>query len=159
MNGKNRFSRRDFLGLLTFSLGGLISLVIGIPAISYIISPARKKVGEANFIPLGAADRVTPGEPTLFKTKITRKSGWITDETELSYYVLTEDNREFIALSNICTHLACRVRWVADDERFFCPCHNGVYDKDGNVVSGPPPRPLDKYEVKEENGQLFVAFG
>lgn len=159
MKEKNRFSRRDFLGFLTFSLGGLISLAIGIPAISYIISPARKKVEDVNFIPLGAADRVTPGEPTLFRTKITQKSGWITDETELSYYVLTENNREFVAMSNICTHLGCRVHWVEDEERFFCPCHNGVFDKNGEVVSGPPPRPLKQYEVKEENGQLFVAFG
>ena len=159
MNDDNRLSRRGFLGLVTFSLGGLISLIIGIPAISYIVSPARKKIEEINFIPLGAADRVTPGEPTLFRTKITQRAGWIIDERELSYYVLTENNREFVALSNICTHLGCRVRWVADEEKFFCPCHNGVFDKNGAVVSGPPPRPLDRYEVKEENGQLFVEYG
>jgi menaquinol-cytochrome c reductase iron-sulfur subunit len=159
MNDHNRFSRRDFLGLLTFGLGGLISLAIGIPAISYIISPARRRIEETNFIPLGAADRVTAGEPTLFRTKITRKSGWITEETELSFYVLTDNNREFSALSNICTHLGCRVRWVPDEQKFFCPCHNGVFDKNGAVVSGPPPRPLNQYEVKEENGQLFVEYG
>ena len=159
MNDDNRLSRRGFLSLATFSLGGLISLIVGIPAISYIVSPARKKVEEINFIPLGAADRVTVGEPTLFRTKITQRAGWIIDERELSYYVLTENNREFVALSNICTHLGCRVRWVADEEKFFCPCHNGVFDKNGAVVSGPPPRPLDRYEVKEENGQLFVEYG
>lgn len=159
MNDNNRLSRRDFLGLLTFGLGGLISLAIGIPAISYIISPARRRIEETNLIPLGAADRVAAGEPTLFRTKITRKSGWITEETELSFYVLTENNREFTALSNICTHLGCRVRWVPDEEKFFCPCHNGVFDKNGAVVSGPPPRPLNQYEVKEENGQLFVEYG
>ena len=159
MNDNNRLSRRDFLGLLTFGLGGLISLAIGIPAISYIISPARRRIEETNFIPLGAADRVSVGAPTLFRTKITRKSGWLTEETELSFYVLTENNREFTALSNICTHLGCRVRWVPDEEKFFCPCHNGVFDKNGAVVSGPPPRPLNQYEVKEENGQLFVEYG
>lgn len=159
MKDDNRLSRRGFLGLLTFSLGGLISLIIGIPAISYIIFPARKKVEEVAFLPLGAADKVSPGEPTLFRIKISQKSGWITDERELSYYVLTDNGREFVALSNICTHLGCRVRWVTDEQKFFCPCHNGVFDKDGNVVSGPPPRPLDRFEVKEENGQLFVAFG
>ncbi len=159
MNDDNRLSRRGFLGLVTFSLGGLIGLIIGIPAISYIVFPARKKVEEVTYIPLGAADKVTLGEPTLFRTKITQKSGWISDERELSYYVLTEDNREFVAFSNICTHLGCRVRWVADQEMYFCPCHKGVFDKNGEVVSGPPPRPLDRYQVKEENGQLFVAFG
>jgi Rieske Fe-S protein len=59
-------------------------------------------------------------------------------------------------MSNICTHLGCRVRWIADQESFFCPCHNGVFDAQGSVVSGPPPRPLDRYEVKVEGDQLFV---
>jgi menaquinol-cytochrome c reductase iron-sulfur subunit len=159
MDDDKKLSRRGFLGLATFSIGGLISLILGIPAIAYIVSPATKREEEDLFIPLGASDKVIPGEPTLFRTKITQKAGWITEDRELSYFVLTEDRREYSALSNICTHLSCRVRWVADEEKFYCPCHNGVFDKDGNVVSGPPPRPLDSYQVKEENGQLFVEYG
>jgi Rieske Fe-S protein len=62
-------------------------------------------------------------------------------------------------MSNICTHLSCRVRWVAERGQFFCPCHNGVFDKEGLVVSGPPPRPLDRYEVKVEGDQLFIKAG
>jgi Rieske Fe-S protein len=48
---------------------------------------------------------------------------------------------------------------VSGQEEFFCPCHNGVFDKDGNVVSGPPPRPLDRFEVKVEDDQLFILGG
>jgi Rieske Fe-S protein len=51
------------------------------------------------------------------------------------------------------------VRWIADRKQFLSPCHNGVFDIHGNVVSGPPPRPLDRYEVKVENDQLFLLGG
>jgi len=57
-----------------------------------------------------------------------------------------------LALSSICTHLGCIVHWDKTTQHFACPCHGGVYDRTGNVISGPPPRPLDHYEVKVENG-------
>ncbi len=59
-------------------------------------------------------------------------------------------------LSGICTHLGCIVKWELDKERFFCPCHKGVFDKEGNVVSGPPPRPLDEFKVVIENHKVYV---
>ncbi|HLO34005.1 MAG TPA: ubiquinol-cytochrome c reductase iron-sulfur subunit, partial [Anaerolineales bacterium] len=71
-------------------------------------------------------------------------------------YVLTQDGRDFIAMSNVCTHLGCRVRWIAEKNNFICPCHNGVFDKEGKVLAGPPPRPLNRYQVKVENDQLFI---
>jgi Rieske Fe-S protein len=49
------------------------------------------------------------------------------------------------------------VRWIADQEVFLSPCHNGVFDREGKVISGPPPRPLDRYEVKIENNQLLIG--
>jgi Rieske Fe-S protein len=81
------------------------------------------------------------------------------NEEEISIYVLTDDGREFIAMSNVCTHLGCRVRWISDQQLFFCPCHNASFDVEGVVLSGPPPRPLDRFEVKAEDGQLFVLGG
>lgn len=159
MSDKKEVSRRDFLGIATFSIGGFISLVMGIPAIAYIIGPALKTKEEQNWIPLGATSKVEVGTPTLFKAKVERQAGWIVNEEELTFYVVTEDGREFSAISNVCTHLGCRVRWVSDQEQFFCPCHNAIFDRNGGVVEGPPPRPLDHYEVKEEDGQIFVLGG
>lgn len=156
MDVEQKLSRRGFLSFATFAIGGIISFIIGIPAISYIFFPATKKEEATELIPLGAADKAIAGVPTLFRTKVTQTAGWITNERELSFYVLTEDHRNYVALSNICTHLSCRVRWVAEEEKFFCPCHNAVFSKQGEVVSGPPPRPLDQFNVREENGQLFV---
>ena len=81
------------------------------------------------------------------------------NEEEVSAYILTEDGRNFVAMSNICSHLGCRVRWISDQGQFFCPCHNAVFSKQGDVVTGPPPRPLDQYEVKVEDGQLHILGG
>jgi menaquinol-cytochrome c reductase iron-sulfur subunit len=153
---KKELSRRNFLAIATWAIGGLISAALGVPAIAYIIGPALKLNNTQQWIQLGSTAKIELGTPTLFKAKIERQTGWITNEEEISAYALTENGRDFVALSNICTHLGCRVRWVADQDKFFCPCHNGVYDKNGNVVSGPPPRPLGRYEVKIENNQLYI---
>jgi menaquinol-cytochrome c reductase iron-sulfur subunit len=159
MNGKNLISRRDFMKFATWAIGGLISAGMSIPAIAYIIGPAVQSRNAQNLMRLGSTTKIELGTPTLFKVKLKHQTGWIIEEKELSVHVLTENGRDFIAMSNICTHLACRVRWVADQEQFFCPCHNAVFAKDGSVISGPPPRPLDRYEVKVEQDQIFIVAG
>lgn len=152
-------SRKEFMSIATFAIGGIITALLGIPAIAYLIAPARKRNEQENWIRLGATSKVEAGTPTLFKTKVERQTGWITSEEELSFYVLTENRQKYIAMSNICTHLGCRVRWIADKQLFFCPCHNGEFDKDGNVVAGPPPKPLNRYDIKVENDELYVLGG
>ena len=159
MDEGKRFSRRDFMAFATWAIGGLMSLGMGIPAIAYIIGPALKSNENQEWIRIGSASKVELNNPTLFKTKIQKKTGWIINETELSIYVLTDNGRDYIAMSNVCTHLGCRVRWINDQNQFFCPCHNAAFDSAGEVVDGPPPRALDRYEIKVEDGQLFVKGG
>ncbi|MBI9046302.1 MAG: ubiquinol-cytochrome c reductase iron-sulfur subunit [Anaerolineaceae bacterium] len=158
MKKKEKMSRRDFLGILTGAIGGVIGLAIGIPAISYIIGPALKR-DSMDWIRLGAVSKVEKGIPTLFKTTIKRETGWVTTEEDLSVYILTEDGRVFIAMSNICTHLGCRVRWIESDGEFLCPCHNAGFKKDGSVAFGPPPSPLDQFELKVEDDQIYIFGG
>ncbi len=148
-------SRRKIMSTVITAIGGLIGTAVGVPAVAYLIGPALQQKA-VDWIQLGAVNKVETGTPTLFKTTVESQTGWITAQEELSAYVLTEDGHTFAALSNVCTHLGCRVRWIADKKIFSCPCHNGVFDKDGKVVSGPPPRPLDRFESKVENGVLFI---
>lgn len=66
---------------------------------------------------------------------------------------------DFIALSSVCPHLGCAVHWESNNDRFFCPCHNGAFDKQGQPTSGPPKdsnKPLSKYPLKVESGLLFI---
>lgn len=61
------------------------------------------------------------------------------------------------AYSLICTHLGCIVKWVPRDGEFECPCHAGKFAANGDVVSGPPPRPLDKLKVETEGDNVFIT--
>jgi cytochrome b6-f complex iron-sulfur subunit len=60
------------------------------------------------------------------------------------------------AFSRRCTDLGCLVSWNKEKEEFVCPCHQGRFDKDGKNIAGPPPRPLDRFEVVKRGGQLYV---
>ncbi len=67
----------------------------------------------------------------------------------------------FVAFSSRCPHLGCRVSWEAEDETFFCPCHRGVFDKEGAGIAGPPAdggQRLDRVplQVDEEGGVVYI---
>jgi cytochrome b6-f complex iron-sulfur subunit len=66
---------------------------------------------------------------------------------------------DFIALSSVCPHLGCAVHWEANNDRFFCPCHNGAFSSTGDPLSGPPAdagQTLSRYPLKVDGGLLFV---
>jgi Rieske Fe-S protein len=159
MNEEDRLSRRSFLATATFAIGGLISVILALPAVAYLIGPSLQRTKSENWVRIGSTAKVEIGTPTLFKTVVENQAGWIVSEEEISAYVITENGRDYSALSNICTHLGCRVRWIPESKQFFCPCHNGIFNSQGLVVSGPPPRPLDHYETKVEEDQLFILVG
>jgi len=150
--------RRKFLSRATLGIGAAIGLGWAVPGVAYVLGPAKKKSGNAEWIPLGAAAKVEIGLPSLFKARIVKTSGWVSSEQEVAVYVVTDDGREFRGFSNICTHLGCRVRWVTEQNGFFCPCHNAIFGPDGEVVDGPPPRALDEFPIKVEDGQIFVSL-
>jgi Rieske Fe-S protein len=65
----------------------------------------------------------------------------------------------FVALSSVCPHLGCQVHWEAHNNRFFCPCHNGVFDSQGNPLEGPPAQAnqqLMRFPLKVKDGLLFI---
>lgn len=153
-----QFGRRNFMKAAIAGIGGLIGAALGLPAIPYIMGPALQKESD-NWIQLGSISKVELNIPTLFKKTIETQTGWINTEEEISVYVLTSNGQDYVVMSNVCTHLGCRVRWIPEKDGFFCPCHNGVFSKDGNVVDGPPPRPLDRFESKVEDGVIFIKRG
>lgn len=153
-------SRRDFLIRSIGVIGGGITLAIAGPSILFVTGSALEASDEETWIRLGSSSSVEPrGAPTLMKATVTRRSGYLVEEREISVWVITDDGSDFTILSNICTHLGCRVRWVDDQGQFLCPCHNAIFDRDGQVVAGPPPRPLDRFEYMIEEGQIFFKEG
>lgn len=67
--------------------------------------------------------------------------------------------RDFVALSSTCPHLGCRVHWEARNNRYFCPCHNGVFDPSGVATGGPPAeagQSLPRYPLAVRDGLIFI---
>ncbi len=159
MGETKELGRRNFMQAAIWGIGGLIGIGFGVPAVAYVVGPALKSSQTQTWMRLGPTSKVELGTPTLFTLSIQTQTGWIENAQEVSVYVLSTDGRTYIAMSNICTHLGCHIRWISEQDQFFCPCHNGVFDVSGNVVSGPPPRPLARYDVKIENDELFVLVG
>jgi nitrite reductase/ring-hydroxylating ferredoxin subunit len=60
------------------------------------------------------------------------------------------------AFSLVCTHKKCTVKWQEENQKFKCPCHKGTYDANGQVVSGPPPRALDRFRTEVRGGDVWV---
>ena len=61
-----------------------------------------------------------------------------------------------VAFSRRCTDLGCLVSWNKEREQFVCPCHQGTFDKTGLNIAGPPPRPLDRFNITKRGEQLYV---
>jgi len=61
------------------------------------------------------------------------------------------------AFSLVCTHLGCLVEWQLDKEEFYCPCHDGRYDKFGDVLAGPPPIALEQFPVQIVGDMVTVG--
>ncbi len=72
-------------------------------------------------------------------------------------YIVCTGQSTYIALSRICTHAGCNVNYNSSAKTFVCPCHGGVYNINGKVVSGPPPAPLAQYQTVLNGTTLSVS--
>jgi len=158
MAESSELGRRQFVKVVLGAIGALMTAVIGLPAVGYIIAPAAKKQEGEAWIPLGPLENYPIGKPTLFNFTRSKVNGWEKTVNSYGAYVVRYTADEYKVFSNTCTHLSCRVNWQEDAANFHCPCHDGIFDIQGRVGGGPPPRPLDEYETKLEDGNLLIRF-
>jgi menaquinol-cytochrome c reductase iron-sulfur subunit len=158
MMSDKEITRRDFIKGTAAAIGGLIGAVIALPSITYLLSPALRAEEDTDSIDLGPVENYPIGMPTRFETVRTKVNGWERTATSYGLFVVRTSETDVRVFSDICTHLGCRVSWHADQQHYISPCHDGHFDKIGNVVSGPPPRPLDEYITKIENGNLIAQL-
>ncbi len=140
-------SRREFIKGATAVIGGLITAVIGIPTVAYLIDPALRESAKEGWIPIGKLETIPVGKPTPFSFTRVQVNGWERTSTSHGGFVLrrSEAPDDLLILNSRCTHLACSVNWSENDQVYLCPCHDGKFARDGKVLGGPPPRPLDSY--------------
>lgn len=139
---KEKQSRRKFLSNLGIVGAVIIAIGVFLKNILAYIFPAKKEktyhkylVAKTGEIPKGKAKQITISKKPVFIVNL---------------------GDHYKVFSGICTHLGCIVHWEEQKSRFHCPCHQGIYDKEGKVIAGPPPRPLDEYKVELKNKLVFI---
>jgi Rieske Fe-S protein len=142
--------RRSFLTWIIRASAAIMGLVTVIPGMGMLLSPIlaganrqRRKV---------ILQQPTDAQSPSFVAA--RFEGQ--EETAPGIFVRTIDGKVQV-VSARCTHAGCAVSWKDDKKEFFCACHNGYFDENGNVKSGPPPRPLERVASEVVNGNLYIV--
>jgi menaquinol-cytochrome c reductase iron-sulfur subunit len=149
-------SRRHLFVGAIYGLWAVIAGALGIPALIYLLFPPKaRKPNE--WVAAGDITRIAPNAPVEVTFRRNRVDGWkVTSEKSTAWVVKDASNR-VTAFGPQCTHLGCAVHWEDNKNEFLCPCHNSQFDIQGKVISGPAPRPLDRYETKVEGNQLMIG--
>lgn len=136
--------RRRLLGFLLGSslLASLASFFY--PILKFVLPPETTEM-DTDTVVAARADELAPNSGKIFR--FGSKPGLL---VRLS-------SGEYRALSATCTHLECTVQYRQREQDVWCACHNGVYDLQGRNRSGPPPRPLDAYDVHVRGDEVIVA--
>jgi cytochrome b6-f complex iron-sulfur subunit len=140
----SQITRRDFMKLINRGLVVTGAFVIGAPVVAYFYpndlqeTPSEPvRVCNVDELPVGESKTISYGRyPAII----------INTSTGLK------------AFSAVCTHFACIVKWSADKNLIYCPCHDGYFDpSNGSVVSGPPPSPLTEIPINVVNNEIFIG--
>ena len=150
--------RRSFLGKLVGGTAALIGAGIaglaGLASVPKAQETAKRWRKAASMFDLG-------NKPMLVVLAERHQDGWYeTHQQTVVFIDKDESGKGYRALSATCTHLGCGVSWDDAKGQFLCPCHKGVFDRSGNVVSGPPPRAMDRFEARlnDKTGDIEVQL-
>ncbi len=152
-NPADEQDRRGFLHrAVGVSMFGALAAAYGTLAV-FMARFAYPAAGETSrWMYVTGAERIAAGEAIVFRTPL---------GSTINIARQGEGDDSLVALSSTCPHLGCQVHWEAANDRFFCPCHNGVFDPAGVATSGPPAeagQSLPTYPLKVENGLLFIEL-
>jgi Rieske Fe-S protein len=151
-------SRRNWLAWLGVGLGGLAALAAGLPFVGYLLGPLFRKPPDSwtKWLDLDPIDKFPLNETRLHVFTNPIRTPWDGMTAQTGAYVRRTGPETFDVFAVNCTHLGCPVSWFPQSGLFMCPCHGGVYYEDGRHASGPPPRPLYRYQWRVVNGRLEV---
>jgi Rieske Fe-S protein len=152
-------TRRKVFTVAGQAIGGAAGLIIILPALGFAVAPIFDEPDET-WQAVGPAEEYPP--ETYKQAVITIVEG-IGEAGKTTVYVrqgsadLGESPDEYIAITTRCAHLGCPVRFVEAAGNFICPCHGGVYGFEGEVIGGPPVRPLDRFQTRVTDGIVEIG--
>lgn len=138
------FERRGFLHKIVGGVGAVVAVSTLYPVVKYIIPPV-KKIKIVNSMTVGKASEVPAGTGKIFQ---------FNDDK----VIVVNHGGNITAVSAVCTHLGCLVHWDEAANMIACPCHGARYKQDGEIISGPQPRPLKQYKAKIEGDNIVVSI-
>jgi len=135
-------NRRSFLKSLAFILGSTVAASLFYP-IARFLSPQQNKTRE--------------GKVTVKKSDVPVGEGKEIVLGGIPAIVINAKGIGYMALSRVCTHLGCLVEFDKSTNTFVCPCHAGTFNIEGNVISGPPPKPLEKLPLNVLGDNIIIG--
>jgi cytochrome b6-f complex iron-sulfur subunit len=126
--------------------GGLFASLVSFiyPVLRYLIPPPVADLGGDEVVASKVGD-LKPNGSKIFRFG-----------TRPALLLMTAEGK-YRALSAVCTHLSCTVQYRSDLHEIWCACHNGLYDLNGRNISGPPPRPLEAFQVHVRGDEIVVS--
>jgi menaquinol-cytochrome c reductase iron-sulfur subunit len=166
-----RLSRRGFVMRLLTVVGAGIAAALAIPIAGFAAAPGWTTRGPLRFLSMsvaptlrsdewtkvGAVSDFEVGTPKYLEVDRHVVDGWVTEDAPIGVHVVRETDTDVAVFDPHCTHLGCPLSWSDGSHAFVCPCHGGSFDQAGTVLSGPPPRPMIRYQTKVEGGQIFIG--
>jgi Rieske Fe-S protein len=150
-------SRRSFLKWMTHGLGALFGVLLGIPALAYLVDARNRPAPKRGMRRVARLKELEIGKPKQVVIYDTRQDAWTLHPNDVvgRVWLVRQDENRVDAFTTICPHLGCSVDWRPDQGEkglFICPCHNGTFDPKGELfnrpsMENPAPRGMDKLEL------------
>jgi menaquinol-cytochrome c reductase iron-sulfur subunit len=148
-------TRRSFLKWAIHGLGGLFGLILGVPAIAYLIDARNRPAPDTGFKTVARLSELQVGVPHQVVLHDVRRDAWTLHPNDVigRVWLVRRDNDQVDAFTAICPHLGCSVNFQSTSKNFVCPCHGGTFDLNGQRVerpgfTNPAPRGMDKLPVQ-----------
>lgn len=154
-------SRRGFLAAGIYGLLSIVGGSLGITSALYLLRTPKQKqkniwadAGDLSALEVGAPQKIT-----FERTSI---DGWRISNQKDSAWIIKNSDGTVVAFSPLCTHLGCAYRWQsiagsAQHDAFVCPCHGSTFSRNGDVITGPANRPLDRFQIKRVGMRLWLG--
>jgi len=151
---RREMSRRQFLSYTLGGSGAFMAAGMLVPMLRFAVDPILQPKQKGEWVKVVEEAKITE-EPQSFSFNVPQVDGWHYSEPELTAWIAKENGKIF-ALSPICKHLGCTVKWDSNKSEYLCPCHGALYSKEGKNLTVAP-APLDEYQVKIENGFVYLG--
>jgi cytochrome b6-f complex iron-sulfur subunit len=117
---------------------------IGAMAASFLKAPSKEMRPGERQLSAGKLSTLAVGDARLVR------------HSDQPVFVVRVAESQVLAVSAVCTHMRCVLRWKRENATFQCPCHDGAFDRTGNVLSGPPKKPLPQFAAEIRADEIIV---